>query len=49
MNPAAFDLHLRAGSPAIDAGSATLAPSSDRDGIGRPQGAGFDLGAYEFR
>jgi parallel beta-helix repeat protein len=49
VNPAAFDLHLRAGSPAIDAGIGTLAPSTDRDGVGRPQGAGFDLGAFEFR
>lgn len=44
-----FDLHLRAGSTAIDAGSATQAPPLDADGVSRPQGAGFDLGAYEYR
>jgi hypothetical protein len=49
VNAPAFDLHLRAGSPAIDAGSATLAPNADRDGTARPQGAGFDVGAYEHR
>lgn len=42
-----FDLHLRAGAAAIDAGSATLAPALDVEGRGRPQGAGFDIGAYE--
>ena len=42
-----FDLHLVAGSAAIDAGSAELAPDSDIEGRHRPQGAGFDLGAYE--
>jgi parallel beta-helix repeat protein len=49
VNPNAFNLHLKVGSPAIDAGSATLAPSLDRDRVARPQGASFDLGAYEFR
>jgi hypothetical protein len=42
-----FDLHLVAGSAAIDAGSAELAPDVDIEGRHRPQGAGFDLGAYE--
>jgi hypothetical protein len=42
-----FDLHLKAGSPAIDAGSPLQAPGSDADRIARPQGAGFDLGAFE--
>lgn len=46
---APFDLHLREGAAAIDAGSATLAPPLDADGVPRPQGAGFDLGAYEYR
>lgn len=44
-----FDLHLRAGAAAIDSGSATLAPSLDADRVPRPQGAGFDIGAYEYR
>jgi len=42
-----FDLHLLPAAAAIDAGSADLAPLLDIDGVHRPQGAGFDLGAYE--
>jgi hypothetical protein len=38
-----------AGSPAIDAGTRTRAPSSDFDGVSRPQGRGVDIGAYEWR
>ncbi len=41
------DYHVRAGSPAIDAGiNAGIA--NDLDGQTRPFGAGYDLGAYEF-
>lgn len=42
----AQDLHLRAGSPAIDAGTSAGAPPTDLDGrarVGQP-----DMGAYEF-
>jgi len=44
----AGDYHLRAGSPAIDAGApqAAAAPA-DLDGRPRPQGLALDLGAYE--
>jgi parallel beta-helix repeat protein len=49
VNPAGFDLRLKTGSPAINAGSADLAPALDRDGVSRPQGGAFDLGAYEYR
>jgi hypothetical protein len=41
------DYRLRAGSPALDSGTSTNAPSTDLNGIARPQGAGFDMGAYE--
>ena len=38
---------LQAGSPAINAGTETNAPADDLDGVGRPQGEGSDMGAYE--
>jgi hypothetical protein len=41
------DLHLRAGSPAVDVGLPLREVSHDADGVPRPQGAGYDLGAYE--
>ncbi|MBI2841227.1 MAG: PKD domain-containing protein [Acidobacteria bacterium] len=43
----ASDYHLQSGSPAIDQGVATSV-SRDHDGIPRPQGAAFDIGAYEY-
>ncbi|MDI1451787.1 right-handed parallel beta-helix repeat-containing protein [Polyangium sp. 6x1] len=46
--PASFDLHLLPGSPAVDTGSPEMAPALDIEGIPRPQGAGVDLGAYEW-
>ncbi|MFB6720595.1 right-handed parallel beta-helix repeat-containing protein [Kribbella sp. NPDC056345] len=47
VDPGNGDFHLREGSAAIDAGSATGAPATDRDGVARPQGNGYDVGAYE--
>jgi parallel beta-helix repeat protein len=35
-------------SPAIDAGSSLNVPNTDKDGITRPQGNGFDIGCYEY-
>jgi hypothetical protein len=48
-NPAVGDVHLRPGSPAIDQGSDTVAPTvtRDHDGVPRPQGRHFDVGAFE--
>jgi hypothetical protein len=44
------DYHLRPDSPCIDAGSAgDRIPRVDFDGTPRPQGRGFDMGAFEFR
>ena len=42
------DFHLQAGSPAIDAGTAQDAPSTDYDGFSRPFGCCIDIGAYEW-
>ncbi|MDD5570316.1 MAG: sugar-binding protein [Bacteroidales bacterium] len=42
------DYHLKSTSPAIDAGTSTNAPSTDFDGNTRPQGLGYDIGAYEY-
>ena len=47
VNPSSEDYRLRRGSPAIDSGTATEAPSTDYAGIRRPQGSGYDRGAYE--
>lgn len=41
------DLQLVAGSPVADAGTATGAPSTDKEGAARPQGNGYSIGAYE--
>jgi predicted outer membrane repeat protein len=38
---------LLTGSSAIDAGKAAGAPSEDQRGISRPQGSGYDIGAFE--
>jgi hypothetical protein len=43
---ASDDYRLRAGSPAVDAGTAAGA-QVDLNGVWRPQGEGYDIGAYE--
>lgn len=48
VDAAARDFRVQSGSPCIDAGIAAGAPSLDIAGIARPQGAGFDVGAYEY-
>jgi predicted outer membrane repeat protein len=47
VNLVGGDLHLLANSPARDVATALGAPSVDFEGNPRPQGAGYDLGAYE--
>jgi len=49
LDPARYDVHLRAGSPAIDTGVSASAPTIDLEGTPRPQRTAFDLGAYELR
>ncbi len=47
-NPGSGDFALKSTSPAIDAGSSSGAPSTDYAGTSRPQGAGYDIGAFEY-
>jgi hypothetical protein len=47
-DPANYDLHLKPGSAAIDAGDPGDAPATDIDGGGRPAGGAPDAGADEF-
>jgi hypothetical protein len=42
------DFHLQSDSPAIDAGLSIPSLLSDFDGVPRPQGLAYDIGAYEF-
>jgi parallel beta-helix repeat protein len=48
VNAASFDFHLQAGSPAINAGLTLSVVATDYAGTPRPQGAGYDIGAYEY-
>ena len=54
VDPNEGDYHLQSGSPCIDAGTNTGAPSEDKDGLFRPQdgnGDGLaicDIGTYEY-
>jgi len=47
VNAAAHDYHLAASSPAVDAGDRLTDVTVDRDGVERPQGGAYDIGAYE--
>jgi len=49
MFVATDDLHLQLGSPCIDTGTPTGAPSDDLDGNPRPSGLEHDMGAYEYQ
>lgn len=47
VDPATNDYRLSATSTALDRGTSQSAPAVDLEGTARPQGAGFDVGAYE--
>jgi hypothetical protein len=42
------DFHLQSSSACIDAGTSENAPATDIEGTLRPQGTGYDMGAYEY-
>ena len=48
VDVAANDFRLTAGSPLIDAGATLAEVTVDFDGLARPQGSGYDIGAFEF-
>ncbi len=48
VNASTFDFHLQSGSPAIDTGLTLSDVTVDYDGHVRPQGAAYDIGAYEY-
>lgn len=47
-NPDQADFRLTAGSPAIDAAFGDFSAATDILGVPRPQGMGYDIGAYEY-
>ena len=48
VNAAGGNFHLMVGSDPIDAGE-DVGITVDIEGTARPQGGGFDIGAYEFK
>jgi len=49
VNPSNKDFHLKANSPAINTGvNLSNYFTTDKDGISRPQGSAWDIGAYEY-
>ena len=47
-NAGGDDFHLQATSPAKDHGTTVTTLKTDLEGIRRPQGAAYDIGAYEY-
>lgn len=48
LNVEGLDLKLQSISPLINRGVAVSGVSNDFDGVSRPQGTAFDIGAYEY-
>jgi hypothetical protein len=49
VNASTADYHLTSASVAIDKGTTVPYATTDRDVISRPQGAAYDIGAYEYK
>ena len=47
VSPSGLNFHLQQDSPAINAGITVSGFNTDKDGVVRPQGSAFDIGAYE--
>jgi chitodextrinase len=48
VNASTNDFHLQSTSPAINAGATIASVTTDKDGVTRPQGSAYDIGAYEY-
>jgi hypothetical protein len=48
VDPTDGDFHLMPSSSAINAADSSISDDHDYDGVSRPQGAGPDIGAFEF-
>jgi hypothetical protein len=49
QDEAGADYHLLPGGPAVDAGTVLADVTKDLDGVPRPWGPAYDIGAYEYR
>src|SRR2546427_12298046 len=48
VNLATGNFHLQPGSPLIDKGTTLSQVTNDYDGVARPQGSAYDIGAFEY-
>lgn len=48
VDTSSYNFHLQATSPAVDRGFTLPEVPLDKDGITRPQGIAYDIGAYEY-
>lgn len=48
INPSAGEFKLQSTSPTIDRGATIPSVGADISGVSRPQGAAYDIGAYEY-
>jgi hypothetical protein len=50
MGPTSYNFHLQPGSPAFNTGTSVVSAyvTQDYDGISRPRGALYDIGAFEY-